>query len=82
MLNARGTGDNTADLSLYVHIPFCANVCFFCGCNKEVTKDHCRSKEYLEVLSKECELVSAQIGGNKEVVQLHFGGGSPTFLNN
>ena len=82
VLNARGTGDNTADLSLYVHIPFCANVCFFCGCNKEVTKDHCRSKEYLEVLSKECELVSAQIGGNKEVVQLHFGGGSPTFLNN
>ena len=82
VLNARGTGENTADLSLYVHIPFCANVCFFCGCNKEVTKDHCRSKEYLEVLSKECELVSAEIGGNKEVVQLHFGGGSPTFLNN
>ena len=80
VLNARGTGENTADLSLYVHIPFCANVCFFCGCNKEVTKDHCRSKEYLEVLSKECELVSAEIG--KEVVQLHFGGGSPTFLNN
>ena len=65
VLNARGTGENTADLSLYVHIPFCANVCFFCGCNKEVTKDHCRSKEYLEVLSKECELVSAEIGGNK-----------------
>lgn len=82
VLESRGADGQTADLSLYVHIPFCANVCFFCGCNKEVTKDHCRSKEYLEVLSKEVDLVADRIGGNKEVVQLHFGGGSPTFLDN
>lgn len=82
VLQERGSKGKTADLSLYVHIPFCANVCFFCGCNKEVTKDHCRSKEYLEVLSKEVDLVADRIGGTKEVVQLHFGGGSPTFLDN
>lgn len=70
------------DLSIYVHIPFCSNICYFCGCNKEVTKDHSRSKEYIEVLAMECDNVAKVLGGSRKVEQLHFGGGSPTFLNN
>ena len=79
ILNTRPEG---RALSLYVHVPFCSNVCYFCGCNKEVTKDHSRSKEYLEVLALECDNVAKVLGGSRLVEQLHFGGGSPTFLNN
>lgn len=69
-------------LSLYVHIPFCNDICFYCGCNKQVTRDHSKSAEYLDVLDKEIELVKGKISGKTTVSQLHFGGGSPTFLNN
>ena len=69
-------------LSLYVHIPFCNDICFYCGCNKQVTRDHSKSGEYLDVLGREIELVKERITGNTTVSQLHFGGGSPTFLNN
>lgn len=69
-------------LSLYVHIPFCNDICFYCGCNKQVTRDHSKSAEYLDVLDNEIELVKGKISGKTTVSQLHFGGGSPTFLNN
>ncbi len=82
VLSSRGEKTPDAKLSLYVHIPFCSNICYFCGCNKEVTKDHSRSKEYIEMLGKECDIVASKLTGIRTVEQLHFGGGSPTFLDN
>ncbi len=70
-----------APLSLYFHVPFCDTVCFYCGCNKIVTKHKSRSKPYLEALDREIEIVGAKFAGDREVEQLHFGGGTPTFLS-
>ena len=68
-------------LSLYVHVPFCANICYYCACNKVITKDRSRSREYLASLQREMELISAHLGPDQVVEQLHFGGGTPTFLS-
>ena len=68
-------------LSLYVHIPFCESLCYYCACNKIITKRHERSGPYLEYLSREVDLLVAQLGSGRAVSQLHLGGGSPTFLN-
>jgi oxygen-independent coproporphyrinogen-3 oxidase len=67
-------------LSLYVHIPFCESVCYYCACNKVITKHHERSTEYLDVLEAEIQLHRDVLGSQQAVSQLHFGGGSPTFL--
>ena len=69
-------------ISLYFHIPFCDTVCFYCGCNKVVTKDRSRSSPYLDRLVKEIEMQAALFDDNRQVTQLHWGGGTPTFLNN
>jgi oxygen-independent coproporphyrinogen-3 oxidase len=68
-------------LSVYVHIPFCESLCYYCACNKVITKHHERAAEYLDVLEAELELVVARLGRGQPVAQLHFGGGSPTFLS-
>jgi oxygen-independent coproporphyrinogen-3 oxidase len=68
-------------LSLYVHIPFCESVCYYCACNKVITKHHERADEYLEVLKGEVGLVVARLGKGQALSQLHLGGGSPTFLS-
>ncbi len=68
-------------LSLYVHVPFCANICYYCACNKVITKDRGRALPYLERLEKEIELISCHLDPKQQVEQLHFGGGTPTFLN-
>jgi oxygen-independent coproporphyrinogen-3 oxidase len=68
-------------LSLYVHIPFCESVCYYCACNKIITKHHERGAEYLRYLSREVDLHTARLGLGQTVTQLHLGGGSPTFLN-
>ena len=68
-------------LSLYVHIPFCANICYYCACNKVITKDRSRAEPYLHSLYRELELLSAHVGPEQRVEQLHFGGGTPTFLS-
>ena len=68
-------------LSLYIHIPFCESVCYYCACNKIITKHHNRGAEYLVWLSKEIDLHVAELGRGHAVSQLHFGGGSPTFLD-
>jgi len=70
-----------APLSLYVHIPFCEQLCYYCGCNKIITKHHERSAQYLDVLEAELALVVKSLGTGRPVSQLHFGGGSPTFLS-
>jgi len=68
-------------LSLYVHVPFCESVCYYCACNKIITKHHSRGREYLGWLQKEVDLHRAELGASQPVSQLHLGGGSPTFLD-
>lgn len=68
-------------LSLYVHIPFCANICYYCACNKVITKDRSRALPYLQRLEQEMQLIACHLAPNQRVEQLHFGGGTPTFLN-
>ena len=68
-------------LSLYVHIPFCESLCYYCACNKIITKHHDRAKPYLRYLSREVDLHTGVIGQGQLVSQVHLGGGSPTFLN-
>ena len=68
-------------LSLYVHIPFCESLCYYCACNKIITKHHDRSAPYLRYLSKEVDLHVAHIGAGQSVSQLHLGGGTPTFFS-
>jgi len=68
-------------LSLYVHIPFCESLCYYCACNKIITKHHERGAAYLRYLSREADLHVAQFGLGQAVTQLHLGGGTPTFLS-
>ena len=81
-LRAEGTGVAASSaLSVYVHIPFCESVCYYCACNKVITRQHSRAAEYLDALDSEIALVSRALGGAATVSQLHLGGGSPTFLS-
>jgi oxygen-independent coproporphyrinogen-3 oxidase len=73
--------DRAAPLSVYVHIPFCESLCYYCACNKIITKHHERAAPYLDALEREIALVAERIGPARTVSQLHFGGGSPTFLS-
>lgn len=68
-------------LSLYFHIPFCDTVCFYCACNKIATKDRSLSDKYLKYLFREIEMQSKLYDRDRMVEQLHWGGGTPTFLN-
>ncbi|MCY1393555.1 Oxygen-independent coproporphyrinogen III oxidase [compost metagenome] len=68
-------------LSLYVHVPFCANICYYCACNKVITKDRGRAQPYLQALEEEIRLLGCHLDGRQTVEQLHFGGGTPTFLS-
>ncbi|CAA6819181.1 MAG: Coproporphyrinogen III oxidase, oxygen-independent (EC [uncultured Thiotrichaceae bacterium] len=73
--------ENTKPLSLYFHIPFCDTVCFYCACNKIATKDYSKAEAYLEYLYKEMKMQSELLDHSRKVEQLHWGGGTPTFLN-
>ena len=79
-LAKRAVGGVSKPLSLYFHIPFCNTICYYCACNKIITKDHSRSAKYLDYLEREVAMQAALVGGGKEVSQLHLGGGTPTFL--
>lgn len=68
-------------LSLYFHIPFCDTVCFYCGCNKVATKNRDLAQPYLDRIYKELELQSKLFDDNRTVDQLHWGGGTPTFIS-
>lgn len=68
-------------VSLYIHIPFCNTICYYCGCNKIITKDSSKADDYLNYLEKEMKLLAPHLGGKHPLAQLHFGGGTPTFLN-
>ena len=68
-------------LSLYLHIPFCDTVCYYCGCNKIVTKDRSKAVTYLSYLKREVEIQGKLFAGMNRIEQLHFGGGTPTYLS-
>ncbi|MDH4428008.1 MAG: oxygen-independent coproporphyrinogen III oxidase [Acidovorax sp.] len=76
-----GTVAKALPLSLYVHIPFCESLCYYCACNKIITKHHDRADLYLRYLGREIDLHTAHCGTGQVVSQLHLGGGSPTFLS-
>ena len=69
------------DLSLYFHIPFCETLCWFCGCTTVITPNHGLGQTYINYLEKEMAQMSTLINPRRKVVQLHWGGGSPTFLS-
>jgi oxygen-independent coproporphyrinogen-3 oxidase len=68
------------DLSLYVHIPFCDTLCYYCGCNMIATRDYAKAESYLDVLFREIDQVAALTAPDRKVRQLHWGGGTPTYL--
>lgn len=80
-LEQRRVAGAALPLSIYVHIPFCESLCFFCACNKIVTKHHERSAEYLRYLNREIDLHIEHLGTGQTISQLHLGGGSPTFFS-
>ncbi|MEX2500575.1 MAG: oxygen-independent coproporphyrinogen III oxidase [Wenzhouxiangellaceae bacterium] len=69
-----------ADLSLYVHVPFCASPCFYCGCNRVITRSPTAGQEFLVDLERELDLSAPHIDQDRKVRQVHLGGGTPTFL--
>jgi oxygen-independent coproporphyrinogen-3 oxidase len=68
-------------VSLYFHVPFCETLCYYCGCNKIPTKNHGRSAPYLDSVEQELRLIASLLQARLPVTQLHWGGGTPTFLN-
>ncbi len=80
-LGQRRAGSMALPLSLYVHIPFCESVCYYCACNKVITRHHERAAPYLRYLAREVELQVQHLGAGQGVSQLHLGGGTPTFLS-
>jgi oxygen-independent coproporphyrinogen-3 oxidase len=67
-------------LSLYVHVPYCFSPCFYCGCNRVITRDRARARPYMQRLVREIEMIGRLFDRDREAVQLHFGGGTPNFL--
>jgi oxygen-independent coproporphyrinogen-3 oxidase len=80
-LGRRNIGGFSQPLSLYVHLPFCATLCYYCGCNKVVTRDHSRSTKYIKYLAKELALLGPHLGEPVPLEQVHWGGGTPNFLS-
>ena len=75
------SNNNTArDLSIYFHIPFCETLCWFCGCTTVITLNHDKGADYVDYLGREVALMAPKLNPARKAVQLHFGGGSPTFL--
>ena len=79
--HARASNTSGVPLSLYVHIPFCHSLCYYCGCNKIVTHNQARVDRYLEMLYREIDMQATLFDGSRKVEQLHFGGGTPTYLD-
>ena len=67
-------------LSLYVHVPFCSSPCFYCGCNRVITRDRSRGQAYVARVLAEADLLASHVDPRREVIQLHLGGGTPNFL--
>src|SRR3989442_9066885 len=82
-LSAKIEENNRAprDLSVYFHIPFCETLCWYCGCTTVITHNHSQGLTYLNYLEKEMAQMSTLLNPRRKAVQLHWGGGSPTFLS-
>src|SRR5205823_13985877 len=76
----RLNNESARDLSLYFHLPFCQTLCWFCGCTTVITTQQGQSATYLKYLEKELDLMAPFLNRQRKAVQLHFGGGTPTFL--
>ena len=72
--------DSSRPISLYFHLPFCRNACYFCGCNVVFTSKEDKMLRYMEYLNKELAILATHLDCNREVIQMHFGGGTPTFF--
>ena len=79
--HAIASNESDVPLSLYVHIPFCHSLCYYCGCNKIVTHNQARVDRYLEMLYREIDMQAALFDRSRKIEQLHFGGGTPTYLD-
>ena len=80
-LDKRSIGGFVQPLSVYVHLPFCDTLCLYCGCNKVVTRDRAKSSKYIKYLDAELGLLDGLLGDERRISQLHWGGGTPTFLS-
>jgi oxygen-independent coproporphyrinogen-3 oxidase len=80
-LARRNIGAFALPLSVYVHVPFCERICWYCACNKVATRDHGRPAKYLGYLEKELALLEPLLGEDRRICQMHWGGGTPTFLS-
>jgi oxygen-independent coproporphyrinogen-3 oxidase len=80
-LGKRNIGGIGQPLSLYVHLPFCDTLCHYCACNKVITRDRAKSSQYIKYLEKELALLEPLLDGERELCQLHWGGGTPTYLS-
>jgi oxygen-independent coproporphyrinogen-3 oxidase len=76
----RADESSRRDLSLYFHLPFCASLCWFCGCTTVITTKHDVSAQYVDYLEREINLLAPRLNPARNVTQLHFGGGTPTFM--
>ena len=73
--------DKDRAISLYFHLPFCRSACYFCGCNVVYTSKESKKDRYIDYIEKELKILSSYLDTSKEVIQLHFGGGTPTFFD-
>jgi oxygen-independent coproporphyrinogen-3 oxidase len=80
-LASAGAVDSREPLSLYVHLPFCRSLCWYCGCNVVISKDAGAADRYIDHLVMELDLVAERLGSRRALSQVHWGGGTPTFLN-
>lgn len=76
----KASNQNNRDLSFYFHIPFCEQPCYYCACNKIITKNKAQADLYLDYLYKDISMQTEFINKNRRLMQIHFGGGTPTFL--
>ncbi|UGQ46404.1 oxygen-independent coproporphyrinogen III oxidase [Massilia endophytica] len=81
VVNRLKGGGQRLPLSLYLHIPFCESLCYYCACNKIITKEHGKAAVYLGYLMREISMQAALLGDGQRVEQLHLGGGTPTYLS-
>lgn len=75
------SNESRRPLSLYLHLPFCQSLCYYCACNKVVTQNKERMRSYLDHLIQEIRMASALVGKNRPIVQMHWGGGTPTYFD-
>jgi oxygen-independent coproporphyrinogen-3 oxidase len=80
-LARRNVGAITRPLELYIHMPFCSTLCFYCGCNKIITKDKSKGVQYLKYLNEEIALQANGLGDDTKVAHMHWGGGTPNFFS-